>query len=278
MKSRILILFLLPVLLVACNETYAQRKKKKDPLADATLYIFNDDWSAAKTYNECTYFMQLTKESDSLYICHYYNKLGPMIRQEPYKDADFTIANGRFCWYNKSGSLDSTGWVSNNKKDHGWDYYQGGKRSLTMEYLNGRFVRTKDYQQEIFINADGTKTPFEDRKANDVINKDSFTTIQVEAKFKNSVDDWTNYLKDNLKTPERLMNILGVGVHTAIVVFMIDKEGKIDKDIYLEKSVEWAGDNEVIALIQNAPDWQPAYQNNKAVFYRMKQSISFSVN
>lgn len=278
MKTRIFLFVLLVVFSATGSSVYGQRKKKTDPLANTTLYIFNADWSGAKDYNECVYFMQIVKESDSLYICRYYNKLGPMVRQESFKDSDLTIPNGRFCWYNNAGSLDSTGIVTNRKKDGRWDYYQDGKRSLAMEYENGRWIRSTDYKQEIYINADGSKISFEDRNADDVINKDSSTTVQVEAKYKTGVNDWVEYIKTNLKTPDRLMNTLGVGIHTAVVVFMVNKIGKVDKDIYLEKSVEWAGDNEVFSLIKNSPDWQPAYQNNKAVFYRMKQSISFSVN
>ena len=64
---------------------------------DDEFYAFNADWSAAKSLDECTYFMQEIKNSDTEFVCRYYNKLGPMVKQETYKDAELTIPNGRFC-------------------------------------------------------------------------------------------------------------------------------------------------------------------------------------
>ena len=63
-----------------------------------------------------------------------------------------------------------------------------------------------------------------------------------------------------------------------MVVFLIDKHGFVDKDIYLQKSVEWYGDAEVLSLISSSPQWQPAYQNSEPVYFRMKQSLTFQVN
>ena len=262
----------------SANDLSAQRKKKKDPLEDLQLYIFKADWSAAKDWNDCTYFMQMNKESDSLFVCRYYHKLGPMVRQESYKDSDLTIIEGRFCWYNSEGYLDSTGWVSNKKKDGYWEYYKDNKLVLSIRYDNGKFLHKTDYINKLFYFQDGTSVSLEEKIKADSIRIDSFKTVQVESKFKQGQQGWMSYIQRNLKTPDRLMNALGLGTHTAIVVFMVDKTGAIDRDIYLEKSVEWSGDRTVLQLIKYSPKWEPAYQNNEAVFYKMKQSLSFQVS
>jgi hypothetical protein len=73
------------------------------------FYVFKKDWSGAKNLDEAAYFMQVLKETDTTYVCRYYNKSGPMAKQESYLDEDLTIPNGRFCWYNINGDLDSIG-------------------------------------------------------------------------------------------------------------------------------------------------------------------------
>lgn len=84
------------------------------------------------------------------------------------------------------------------------------------------------------------------------------------------------YCQANLKTPERLQNVLSTGVHTVVVGFSIDKEGNT-VEIYIIQSCEWSGDAEVLRLISESAKWQPAIQDGRPVIYRQKQSISFNV-
>lgn len=278
MNHFLLILFT-TLLTSTCTSAHAQ-KKKKDKL-DPSFYLYKADWSDAASIDEATYFMESTKESDSLYICRYYNKLGPMIRQESYLDAALSMPNGRFCWYNAKGDLDSIGQVYKQKKDSYWYYYRDGKTYLVIQYEKGKMIEKTDYDAQMKYYADGTQETFAERKIKDSLEKLSadttFTTVQVEAKYKGGTSGWTNYISNNLKTPERLINVLGKGLHTAIVGFMINKEGATD-DVYIIHSVEWSGDREISNLIKDAPKWQPAVQNGRTVLYRMKQSISFQVN
>src|SRR4051812_15713576 len=55
---------------------------------DDAIYVFKEDWSSAKNFDEATYFMQVTKDNDTTFVCRYYNKFGPMVKQESYFDAD----------------------------------------------------------------------------------------------------------------------------------------------------------------------------------------------
>lgn len=256
----------------------AQKNKKNDPLAEASIYLYKADWSAAANLDECIYFMQVIKQDDSCYICRYYQKFGPMARQESYKDEDLTIPNGRFCWYNVKGNLDSTGWVKNGRKDNYWDYYKEGEHTLSIKYYNGKYINKTDYVAKIFYDENGNQISLEEKQKEDSLYMDSLKVVQVAPKFKKGQKDWIQYIQDNLETPDRLVNVLGHGTHTAIVVFLINKNGFVDTDIYLLKSVEWYGDAEVFSLITSSPQWQPAYQNGEPVFFRMKQSLTFQVN
>jgi hypothetical protein len=272
-------LFPLFLVIVICfsNHTFAQ--KKKDELSTNTnIYLLKADWSAATNLDECTYFMQVVKQDDSCYICRYYQKYGPMARQESFKDEDLSIPNGRFCWYNSKGLLDSTGLVKNGRKDNYWEYYKDEQHTLSVKYYNGKYVNKTDYVAKLFYDEDGTQISLDEKQKTDSLYRDSLKIVQVAPKFRKGQKDWIQYIQDNLETPDRVVNVLGRGTHTAIVVFLINKYGFVDEDIYLQKSVEWYGDAEVFSLITSSPQWQPAYQNGEPVYFRMKQSLTFQVN
>lgn len=277
MKRYSLLSFLL-IICITISQISVAQKKKKDQLPTDMIYLLKSDWSAANGMDEATYFLQIIKQSDSDYTCLYYQKFGPLVRQESFKDADLTIPNGRFCWYNDNGELDSTGWVTNGKKDDNWDYYMNGKKLATIRYNVGKFVDKRDYNLNTYSDASGASLPLDKKEKQDSEFAASFSEKPIEAKFQNGDQDWVKYIQKNLKTPDRLMNVRGAGQHNVIVVFMINKQGMIDPDIYLLKSVEWSADAEVFSLIKNSPQWYPATVDGKPVYYRQKQSLTFSVN
>jgi len=271
-----LLLFSMFLLTAFPQQSFAQ-KKKKQQLPDENVYLLKADWTGASSMDDATYFMQIIKQSDSAYVCRYYQKFGPMVRQESFRDEGLSIPYGRFCWYNEKGELDSIGLVVNGKKDNYWNYYKNGKSILTIKYDNGRVINKTDYMAKIFTDENGIKISLDEKNKADSIYNDSIKTTQVEAKFKNGSQDWVEYIQKNLTTPDRLINVLGTGKHEATVVFMVSKEGNIDPDIYLIKSVEWSGDREIFRLIQNSPPWKPAMQDGRPVFYRQKQTLTFQV-
>jgi hypothetical protein len=171
--------------------------------------------------------------------------------------------------------------VDHGKKDDRWFYYHDTTLSVSELYNSDHFIERKDYDADLYTNKDGKRMTLKEKNAEDSLNSShpdtTIKVVQIEAKFKNGVKDWTNYISKNLKTPDRLMNILGRGKHGVCVVFLVDKEGNT-RDIYLLHSCEWSGDNEVIRLIKNSPQWQPAQQNGKTVMYRQKQSITYQVD
>jgi protein TonB len=186
-------------------------------------------------------------------------KTGPMIKQETYKDENLTMSNGRFCWYDEKGKIDSCGLVKNSKKDGRWDYFFGDSTNPTyyIEYNNGKFVKQSSYNIK------------------DTANKDDDVNKQ-EATFRNGNKGWIRYLENNLITPDRLKT-LGRGSYLVTVCFLVDKEGKVE-DLYLRKSVEWSADAEIFSIIEKAPLWNPALENGKPVYYRQAENITYVVN
>lgn len=243
-------LLLFCLLISSVNRTFSQS-------SEGNFYAFKADWTPAKSIDDCTYFMQETKKSDTEYICRYYYKTGPMIKQEAYKDAQLSIAHGRFCWYNEKGNIDSCGLVRNFKKDGRWLYFFGDSANPTyyQDYDNGKFLKQSSL------------------KNNETTDDDA---IVKEATFKNGTKGWLKYLEQNLITPERLKT-LGRGRYVITVCFLVDKQGKV-QDVYLRKSVEWSADAEIFSIMQKTPAWSPATENGEPVDYRQLQNIVYAVN
>jgi antitoxin component YwqK of YwqJK toxin-antitoxin module len=266
-------------LLLLVQPLHAQKKKKKDEAE--LLYLFKSDWSSAPDFELAAYFMQVVKDNDSTYLCRFYNKFGPMVKQESFKDEQLTIPNGPFLWYNKEGYLDSSGMVRDGHKDGYWSYYRGNKTYLSLVYKNGRVIEKKDYDADIYMDSTGAQSSLKEKFTTDSLYRDSLmrardstTPVQTEAKYKGN---WGDYISKNLKTPERLVNVLGRGQHEVIVSFLVDKEGNV-VEVTLLKSIEWSGDAEIFRVFNNAPKWIPAQQNGKPVIYRQKQKLSFDVD
>ena len=131
----------------------AQKKKWKDEAA--SLYLLKKDWTPAADLASADYFMQVVKDNDSTYICRYYNKFGPMVKQESFSDETLTVPNGLFCWYNNDGFLDTLGYVKQGRKDGYWDYYRKDKNYLALRYKNGKIMERIDRDADIYIDSTG---------------------------------------------------------------------------------------------------------------------------
>ena len=249
---------------------------------DATVYLLKSDFTGAKNSKEATYFLQVIKEDDTTNICRYYNSYGSMLRQEVFRDTNFSIPHGRFCWYNAKGNLDSTGILYNGHKDGTWGYFNDTLgTTLSIVYDADRIIEKRDYVTNIYTDENGKTS---DLKQKEKTERDAFVADSIagkqqlkEATFNNDIKKWQRYLEKKLKVPERLITVKGKGNYTVLVCFLINKEGKTD-DIFLLHSCEWSADAKVFHLIKDSPLWQPATRNGIAVYYRQKQSITLQVN
>ncbi len=233
---------------------------------EGAFFLYKNDGSAAKDLRQSDYFLHVILLNDTALVGRYYHTNGPMIRQESFKDSNLTIPHGRFCWYNSKGALDSTGYVTNGKKDGGWEYHISNTQTDFITYDHGALIKieTRLYDKH------GKEIAGRDKK------EDTAVHTLVKAIYKTGINDWIAYCQNNLKTPQRLQNVLSLGTHTATVCFLINKEGNTD-DIFLTQSCEWSGDAEVLRLIAESPKWQPASKDGKPVIYRQRQSLSYSV-
>lgn len=245
---------------------FAQKK-------DEVFYVFKKDWSATKDINEAAYFMQIVKQDDTTFVCRYYQKFGPMVKQESFKDSDLNVPNGFFAWYNIKGNIDSSGDVENGKKAGAWRFYLDSTSPQVVIYFEGgKRTKTVNYQAKKEYYADGTVKDIDD-------NKDTTDEKHeyVQAKYPGGVNAWTKYLQKNMKVPDRFIDITRNGACSVMVAFIIDKEGQ-PGEIELLKSCEWSADTEAMRVIKDGGVWLPATIDGRKVIYRQKQSLAFSVS
>jgi hypothetical protein len=104
----------------------------------ASVYLLKKDFTEAKNLDKATYLLQIIKYSNTNYSCRYYNKFGPMMKQEVFLDSSLSIPNGWFLWYDNNGNLDSLAHVYRGHKTE-WTYYSDSIQSLVhIKYKNGR--------------------------------------------------------------------------------------------------------------------------------------------
>lgn len=240
-----------------------------------SFYLFKKNGEPTANTKEAAYLQHVKKVNDTCYVSGYYNFTGSMIRMETFRDYDLSIPFGRFAWYRSNGSIDSTGFVLNGKKDGWWEYTEpdSGKTVRTEFYDNGKLVHKTDHIKRKKYYSDGR---VEDIDKADTSSKDS--VVQVEAEFKGGLKAWKQYLSKNIKTPERFINYFSSGTTlTVIVSFRIEKDGSVGQ-VYINRSAEFSVDQEALRVINNSPKWKPATQNGKPVIYRQRQALSFVVS
>lgn len=262
------------VLIVMWQPLFSQQNQEED------FYLLKSDWTTAKDINEAKYFMQAVKENDTTYTCRYYNKIGSMVRQEVYLDSDFVIPNGRFCWYNKRGNLDSTGMVYKGKKNGVWNYYSESlKLTTTIVYNNGNRIEKRNYLSNDYTDESGKKSKLD---ANEKAEHDAFIEDSLQGKvqfrkasfgIQDTDNEWKDFLKKNITVPQRFLEAFGSGIYPATSSFIVNKEGNTE-DIYLLHSCEWSFDAEVLSAIKKSPAWEPAIENGEKVNYRKQQTVT----
>lgn len=258
---RLIILF---VGIIFSNTLFSQ-------ITEGWFYAFKEDGSPAKDLESASYFMHKVKDDDTTYVCRFFQKNGPMIRWETYYDKNLDIPNGRFAWYNKSGTLDSTGNTYRGKKDGSWDYFIGDTSQLSKseEYYRGKFIKRENFIENTVQYAGGIIEP--------AINTEATNNI-IPASYQGGLTAWQNFLSQELKVPDRFVRGSNSGNRAKVIVnFMVNMQGRVS-DIYIKKSIEWSVDTEAIRVIKKSYDWKPAFQNGKPIVYRKQQSISFGTN
>jgi periplasmic protein TonB len=224
----------------------AQKNSKAEP----TFYVFNENEEPCKI-EDATYLGVLEKLSDTAYQWKYYHYSGSLIRIETYVKKSLEIPHGYFAYFDAWGRIDSGGYIYNNQKDQKWYHFNDSIKIIqTEDYYRGTLLERK------------TREDLEKEK-NDSKNDSSIASkFEKEANYRGGESGWRKYLEKNLRIPDRTIDLLKNG--TTMTYFMVDTDGSV-QGIFLAKSVEYSFDEAVMALIKNAPAWEPALKNGKPV-------------
>jgi hypothetical protein len=259
--------YMILLLLVITIKSFAQKQK-------AEYYLYNKDWKPAREIGSAEYVIQATTVGDSLFVNRIFKGTGYLWQQQSFKDAEQTIAHGQFAWYDSEGRIDSSGYVNNRKRAGTWSFYDDTLGTyLSINYENGRETERRDYVSKVIKTPAGEKTFDEEKRERDSI-KQRNKTLHVdekEAVFKGGPAGYKKYLEKNLNPPTNL-----VKTGTVKMQFIINKSGKV-QDLLLLRSVQLSADIEALRVLSEMPDWTPAYQNGKNVFYQCLQSLTFQV-
>jgi protein TonB len=252
---------LIPATLILCILFSDCRAQKEE------IYFYKQGGAAAKNINEAFYFMHLVIENDTTYTCRYYQRAGPMIKLETFRDSALDVPHGVFAWYNAKGRLDSTGNVYRGLKDKNWAYgFDDSLHPQVLELYNRGVLLARRNLAELlnveteWYNHLPAEKKYPDEKA---------------AEFPGGIKAWLQYLEQNVYTPDRFRQISRPGTKGTVgAQFVIDSDGKV-AEVFILQSYEWSVDMETIRVLKRSPRWIPAFQNGRTVIYRHRQKLTY---
>lgn len=254
------------LLISTCN-VFGQKQK---PL----YYLYDKEWKATKDVDSAKYIVQTTTVGDSLFVNRIFKGMRYLWVQESFSDAAQTIPHGQFAWYDEEGRIDSSGFVIKGKKNGTWSYYDDTLGVfLSVHYQNGREMSRRDYINKVVKFPNGQKTFDEEKRERDSLKlvEQTFKADEKEAIFKGGMAGYKKYLERNLVPPANLFKTGHVKVQ-----FLINQTGKI-QNLLILRSLQLSADMEALRVLSEMPDWTPAYQNGKNVFYQAIQYITFKL-
>jgi len=108
------------------------------------------------------------------------------------------------------------------------------------------------------------------------VNTDSFTSVQVEARFPGGQDGWRAFLEEHIHPGVPARHKAPPGNYMVQISFLVDKEGKVS-NVQILKDPGYGTAEDVLKAFKHTPNWLPATINGKPVIYRQKQNITYQV-
>lgn len=162
-------------------------------------------------------------------------------------------------WYPDGGNVSTAGrWSDDTLKVGKWNYY----------HMNGKLKATENY-------IDGKKVSCTCFTENEV-KLDSLLCIDKEAGFKGGEAKWRKFLERNLRPDIPARRGAPDGLYTVMVQFIIDQQGNVI-DIKPLTKFGYGMEDEVVRLLQESPNWEPARQYGIPVKAYRKQPVSFQI-
>lgn len=171
-----------------------------------------------------------------------YTMNGPLLRVKTFKDIDQTILEGNYLEYDKKGNLQLAGYYTNNVKSGKWLHFNDSGKIINAENFAGVGI------------FDG---------------ESNYHDSSSPASFKGGMNEWTNYLHENLNRDAMINMLKDEEVKLSFTV----TESGIVKDFVLLHSEYFLVDNEFIRVLHKSPRWKPALYKGRPVNYRLTQNL-----
>jgi periplasmic protein TonB len=191
------------------------------------------------------YILWIHEKEDSNWQWDYYYTWGPLIKSQSFADHDGTILNGRSCFYNRAGNIDSTGIFDHGKRNGTFFKFE----SFTTDSIAS--IKQYNYIEDSLAKFIDLQTVKDHIKISDTVN-------ERESEYPGGMAAWYAYLQKNLGYPDRAgsKDIQGI----VQIYFTVNAEGGI-RETYIQKSVEYSLDQEALKVIKNSGKWIPSVQN-----------------
>ena len=205
------------------------------------------------------YILWIHETDSARWQWDYYYTWGSLVKSTRYADHDGTIADGRFCRYNSTGDLDSTGIFDHGKKNGSFFKFKTYPGDSIVA------IRQNDYIEDSLVKSIDLIAEQQKNQLSDITN-------EKESEFPGGVSQWQQYLMKNLRYPERAQ---GKEIQGQVrIFFKIDKDGNIT-DPYIQKSVEYSLDQESLRIIIQSGKWDPATKNGIPVNSFKTQPLNY---
>ena len=112
--------------------------------------------------------------------------------------------------------------------------------------------------------------------ANDASELKIFEKVDIEASFPGGEMAWRKFLEKNLHGDVATENGAPAGIYTVWIQFIVDRDGHVS-DIKALTNNGFGMEQEVMRIIKNSAQWQPATQNGRMVKAYRKQPVTFMI-
>ena len=247
MMKQVKFIFLIPMFFY-CAQLYSQ----------TTTKYYDSNWQEVAKEKGYYYENQI-KEGGVYHSVSYWSDSNQVFSKLNFSDSNFRKGTGTGLLFYRSGKIkDSLVYSDKGNLLSDDQFSESGKHELHAYYDE----KEKDMKGERF-DEKGNKIP-------------GYFTYQKQAMFPGGANGWVTYLQTHLKADVPTRKKAPAGNYTVMISFLVDKQGKIS-EVKAESDPGYGTAEEAVRVIKNGPDWLPAIQNDKPVFYRQKQSITFQV-
>lgn len=218
---------------------------------------YDSSGSPVKSVN-AFYFLTLKNEENKITATKYRSADSQIVSVINYKDTSLRTVVGKLKTFYENGHAREDAVVSE----------KFGYVSSRVNYEDGSLWAT--YLLDTITGKESTKGY--DRKNGEIKN----FIFEREASFRGGMKEFKYFLEKNLRTETPLKNKAPNGVYTAIIRFIVDKDGELI-DITPETHVGYGVEEEAMRVLRNSPKWEPAIQLNEIKRAYRRQPISFVV-